>query len=151
MLPLAAAVLAPAAFRARQRRRRLAAVADGGPAAAAAAWQEVLAESTDRGVPAPPTDTVRGAARRVVREHRLDPDAQQAMRQLVGAIEASWYGGLHPGAAELAAPVRTVSAGIAAGSPLPLARRLWPRSLRFGRPARRVAANPDSTTAAPWS
>jgi transglutaminase-like putative cysteine protease len=158
LLPLTAALLGPAAIRARQRRRRLAAVGAGGAAATEAGWREVLAESADRGVRAPSTDTVRGAARRLVREHRFAPGAQQAMRVLVGAVESSWYGDSHPGPAELAAPVRTVLTAISTGSPLSPRGWLWPRSLRT-RPLRNRrttdpratdprASTPDSTNAA---
>ncbi|GAA5119425.1 hypothetical protein GCM10023320_25140 [Pseudonocardia adelaidensis] len=133
--PFVAALLAvvialvPAAMRIRDRRRRLAAVAGGGPEAAGAGWDELLAESTDRGADTPPSDTVRAAARRLVREHHLEPDAQQALRQVIGAVEASWYGGTHPRAGELDEPVRAVAAGIAAGSALSLRGRLLPRSV----------------------
>jgi hypothetical protein len=121
--------LVPASLRVRDRRRRLAAVARGGPEAAGAGWDELLAESTDRGAECPPSDTVRAAARRLVREHHLEPDAQQALRQVIGAVEASWYGGTHPGPGELDAPVRAVATGIAAGSGLSLRGRLLPRSV----------------------
>jgi hypothetical protein len=133
--PFAAALVAlvvelvPAALRARDRRRRLAAVARGGEDAAGAGWEELLAESADRGAECPPSDTVRAAARRLVREHHLEPDAQQALRQVIGAVEASWYGGAHPRPGELDAPVRAVAAGIAAGSALSLRGRLLPRSV----------------------
>nr|WP_239028882.1 transglutaminaseTgpA domain-containing protein [Pseudonocardia acidicola] len=133
--------LAPAGLRALIRRRRLAAVAEGGREAARAAWAELLAESADRGVPSPPSDTVRGAARRLVREHGLDADAQQALRQVVAAVEASWYGGRHPGAGELTAAVRQVRAAIAAGRRRTLRERLMPRSL-LGRGRRDEAATP---------
>jgi hypothetical protein len=146
--PLTGALLGPAAVRARQRRRRLAAITAGGSAATGAAWREVLAESADRGVPAPPTDTVRGAARRLVREHRFGPDAQQAMRVLVGAVESSWYGDLHPGPSELSTPVGTVLTAISSGSPLSPGGWLWPRSLRIRRSPGRPAPSPDSTNAA---
>jgi uncharacterized protein DUF4129 len=121
--------LAPATLRIRDRRRRLAALARGGPEAAGAGWDELLAESTDRGADTPPSDTVRSAARRLVREHHLEPDAQQALRQVIGAVEASWYGGTHPRPGELDEQVRTVAAGIAAGSGLSLRGRLLPRSV----------------------
>jgi transglutaminase-like putative cysteine protease len=121
--------LVPAALRARDRRRRLAAVAQGGEDAAGAGWEELLAESADRGAECPPSDTVRAAARRLVREHHLEPDAQQALRQVIGAVEASWFGGTHPRPGELDAPVRAVAAGIAAGSALSLRGRLLPRSV----------------------
>ncbi|MHA6622083.1 transglutaminase TgpA family protein [Pseudonocardia sp. DLS-67] len=123
------AALIPATMRIRDRRRRLAAVARGGPEAAGAGWDELLAESTDRGADTPPSDTVRSAARRLVREHHLEPDAQQALRQVIGAVESSWYGGTHPGAGELDEPVRAVAAGISAGSGLSLRGRMLPRSV----------------------
>lgn len=135
VLPLAAAlvalvvVLVPAMLRTRDRRRRLASVARGGSDAAGAGWDELLAESADRGADTPPSDTVRAAARRLVREHRLEPDAQQALRQVIGAVEASWYGGTHPRPGELDEQVRAVAAGIAAGSKLSLRGRLLPRSV----------------------
>jgi hypothetical protein len=64
-----------------------------------------------------------------VREHGLESDTQQSLRKVVGAIEASWYGGTHPGRGELDEPVRAVAAGIAAGSQLSLRGRLLPRSV----------------------
>jgi hypothetical protein len=134
LVGLAAAALAPAVIRARQREHRLAAVAAGGAAAADAGWQEVLAESMDRGVPGNRSDTVRATARRLVREHRLGPGTQQALRTVVAGVESSWYGGRHPEPAELLDPIRTVRAGIATGSPISLRRRLLPRSLRTGQP-----------------
>ncbi|GAA1284804.1 DUF3488 and transglutaminase-like domain-containing protein [Pseudonocardia aurantiaca] len=119
----------PAGLRVLDRRRRFAATAAGGPDAAGAGWAELLAESTDRGVEPPPSDTVRATARRLVREHRLEPDAQQALREVVGAVEGSWYGGTHPAPGELDEPVRAVAAGIATGSPLRLRGRLLPPSV----------------------
>jgi transglutaminase-like putative cysteine protease len=148
--------LLPAGVRRRERDRRLAAVAAGGPGAADAGWAELLAASTDRGVAARASDTVRGSARRIVREHHLDGDAQQALREVVVAVEAAWYGvgdrsadrdGPEPGA--LGAAVRIVLAGIAAGSPLPLRGRLLPRSMLAGHPLRRLPAvrEPDGAAA----
>jgi transglutaminase-like putative cysteine protease len=137
------ALLLPAALRSRERRRRLATVNGGGPDAAAAAWAELLAESEDRGVASPPTDTVRAAARRLVHEHHLDDGAQQALRQVVGAVEASWYGGAAPGT-PLAAPVRDVLAGIGADRRPSLRERLLPRSVtRRGLFRRRRPAGPE--------
>ncbi|WP_143517581.1 DUF3488 and transglutaminase-like domain-containing protein [Pseudonocardia sp. MH-G8] len=129
VLAVVLAAFVPAMLRSRDRRRRLSAVAAGGPEAAAAGWDELLAESTDRGAESPPSDTVRSAARRLVREHHLEADAQQALRTVVGAVEASWYGGAHPDPGRLDDSVRTVAAGIAAGSALSLRGRLLPRSV----------------------
>jgi hypothetical protein len=141
----------PAGLRVLDRRRRYAAVAAGGPDAAGAGWAELLATSTDRGVDTSPTDTVRATARRLVREHRLESDAQQALREVVGAVEASWYGGEHPVAGELDDAVRTVADGIAAGSVLRLRARLLPpsvlRSVR-NRGRRPGTARPERENAA---
>lgn len=119
----------PTALRMRARRQRLAAVAGGGPGAAGAAWAELQAESADRGVPTRESDTVRAAARRLVRGHGLDDPAQDGLRMIVSAVEASWYGGAHPSAGELDDAVRRVGAGMAAGSPLSWRQRLLPRSV----------------------
>ena len=128
--------LVPAALRARSRRSRTAVAAGGGPDAAGAAWAELVADSTDRGVPVPPTDTVRAAARRLVREHHLDRGAQDALRAVVTAVEGSWYGGLDPEPGELGGPLAAVRAALATGSPMSWRRRLLPPSLRLRRPAR---------------
>jgi transglutaminase-like putative cysteine protease len=140
---LACAVLAPAYLRARTRKQRLAAVAAGGPGAAAAGWAELLAESTDRGGPAKESDTVRASARRLVREHHLDTDAQQHLRQVVGLVEASWYGDSHPAEGALTEPLAAVLAAVDAATPLAARDRLLPRSVLSRRPA------PHDNAAAP--
>lgn len=129
MVSVLALALVPRGRRWQLRRRRLAAVHAGGPAAAAAGWAELLAESADRGVRSTPSDTVRGAARRLVREHRLDAEAQEALRVLTGVVEASWYGGQHPGAGDLVGPVNRVRAAIAADRRPTVRERLLPGSL----------------------
>jgi hypothetical protein len=136
---LLCAALVPSALRSRERRRRLTKVGGGGPDAAAAAWAELLAESRDRGAPTPRSDTVRSGARRLVHEHQLDGSAQQALRSLVGAVEASWYGGTQPASGDLAGPLGTVRTAIAADRRLTLRERLLPRSVisrRRATPAR---------------
>ncbi len=132
------AALVPAALRSRRRRHRLATVDGGGPDAASAAWEELSAASEDRGVEYPPTDTVRAGARRLVREHHLDDGAQQALRDVVGSVESSWYGGGGP-VGDLAGPVRSVLAGVAASRKLSLRERLLPRSVVRRRTADRGA------------
>jgi len=148
VLLVTAAALVPAGLRALARRRRLAAVSAGGPEAAGAGWAEVLAESIDRGVVHPQTDTVRGSARRIVREHVLDGDAQQALREVVGAVEASWYGGMHPAPGELEEPVRAVRAGIATKGSLSVRGRLLPRSVMRRTPAEQPTPATERETAA---
>jgi hypothetical protein len=127
----------------------LAAAAIGGPGAADAAWAELLAESADRGVPGRPTDTVRGAARRLVDEHGLDEEAVEAVRAVVGIVEESWYGGVDPAPGALVGPVRAALDGIDAGSPLGLRRRLLPPSVvdtARGRLRRRRGPAADGAT-----
>jgi hypothetical protein len=136
-------VLTPAYLRDRARKQRLAAVAAGGPGAASAGWAELLAESTDRGVPAKESDTVRAAARRLVREHHLDGAAQQHLRQVVGLVEASWYGGVHPAAGVLTEPLAGVLAAVATASPLSVRERLLPRSV-LQRARRRPVPHDDA-------
>ncbi|GAA3229880.1 hypothetical protein GCM10017691_22340 [Pseudonocardia petroleophila] len=136
--------LVPALLRALRGRSRLAGATAGGEGAAAAAWEEIVAASVDRRVPVPATDTVRAAARRLVREHRLDAAAQDAVRAVVTAVEASWFGDRHPAPGELTAPVRTVRAAIAAGSPITLRARLLPPSVLTRPP--RPAPDPATTS-----
>lgn len=138
LLLAAGTALVPAGLRSRERRRRLTAVDGGGPDAAGAAWAEILAESEDRGVSSPHSDTVRSGARRLVREHHLDAGAQEALREVVTAVEASWYGGVEPAEEELAAPVRTVREAIVAGRALSLRERLLPRSVASREALRRM-------------
>ncbi|MGH3612972.1 MAG: transglutaminaseTgpA domain-containing protein [Pseudonocardia sp.] len=135
---LALGVAAPAGRRALDRRRRLAAVRAGGPAAAGAAWAELLAESVDRGAPGQASDTVRTAARHMVREHHLGDEGQQALRSVVAAVESSWYGDKHPEPAALDGSVQDVRRAIAAGSPLGLRGRLLPRSVLNRLPRHRL-------------
>ena len=40
----------------------------------------------------PPSDTLRVAATRMVREHDLDAEGRDSLRTLVGEVERSWYG-----------------------------------------------------------
>lgn len=143
LLLVVLSALVPAALRALRARSRLAAAAAGGPGSAGAAWDELVATSVDRRVPVPATDTVRAAARRLVREHRLDAAAQDAVRTVVGAVEASWFGDRHPGPGELTVPVRAVRDAIVAGSPVTLRARLLPPSV-LARPER-PAADPAMT------
>jgi transglutaminase-like putative cysteine protease len=140
LLLLAALVTGPATIRGWQRRGRLRAVAAGGPGAATAAWQELLAESWDRGTPVPGTDTVRLAANRLARDHGLDDAGRRGLRAVVGAIEHSWYGGVTRTDSGLAEGLRQVRESFRRNAPLALRARLLPRSVL--RPAR-----PDASTA----
>jgi transglutaminase-like putative cysteine protease len=130
-VPLVLAVLAaaPAVVRTLRRRERLHAVASLGPAAANAAWQELMAESVDRGTRIASTETVRSAARRLVREHNLDEQGRDGLRSVVGAVEQSWYSA-RPGAdPALPAAVDEVRRSMARNAPLALRAKVLPRSV----------------------
>ncbi|MGO1049868.1 transglutaminase family protein [Crossiella sp. CA198] len=128
------ALAVPSWLRRYLRDRRLHAVALGGPDAAGAAWQELMAASVDRGSAAAGTETVRAAARKLVREHKLDERGQNGLRTIIGAVERSWYGGAPHPEPELFAAVRQVLESLTASSPLGWRSRLFPPSVL--RPAR---------------
>ncbi|MGD9991569.1 MAG: hypothetical protein AB7S91_32680, partial [Pseudonocardia sp.] len=140
------ALVLPSLLRRGQRRRRLAAAGAGGPDAAEQAWAEIVAESTDRGLTIPDTDTVRGAARRLVSAHSLGDPARDALRALVTEVEAARYAGApsQTDGAALTAAVGTVREAMAEGTPVGPARRLFPRSVT----SRRTAAPAKDATPA---
>jgi transglutaminase-like putative cysteine protease len=139
---VAAVVAAPALLRVRRRRHRLAAAAAGGPGAADAAWDELLAESADRGAPGRATDTVRAAARRLADGHGLDEGARRALGTVVGIVEESWYGGVDAAPDALTAPLRAVLDAVAAGTPRGVRGTLLPRSV-VGAPGHRAPRGRD--------
>lgn len=130
-VPLLAALttLAPVVVRSARRRRRLRLAAAGGPDAAGAAWEEVLAESLDRGVEVPESESVRATARRLAREHSLDEPGRSGLRALVGAVERSWYGSGSAVDPALPALLETVRASMARCAPAGRGARLLPRSV----------------------
>jgi hypothetical protein len=123
------AVAAPAAVRAWRRRRRLHQIAALGSEAAGAAWAEIIAESVDRGTVVPPTETVRAAGRRLAREHELDEPGREALRQLITAVEGSWYGGRETADPALVAAVDELRASMHRTAPLAFTARVLPRSV----------------------
>lgn len=82
----------PAALREIGRRRRLNLVGSHAPGAADAAWNELLAECADRGVPIPASDTVRVAGQKLASKHHLDDEGKDGLRTVIGVVERSWYG-----------------------------------------------------------
>ncbi|SHF34141.1 transglutaminase family protein [Streptoalloteichus hindustanus] len=128
LLALALGAL-PALVRDAQRRARLRAVAVGGPGATDAAWQELLAESRDRGGVVAESDTVRGAARKLAHEHGLDEAGQSALRVVISTVERDWYGGVPPTGPELPEAVGEVRESLRRNAPLALRDRFLPRSV----------------------
>ena len=120
---------APGFVRQWQRRARRHAIHRNQPTAPSAAWEELLAESVDRGAEVIPAETVRTTARRLAREHDLDDEGKRALRTLVGAVERSWYGGRADPDPDLPHAFDDVVAGMRRSSPLALRARLLPRSV----------------------
>jgi hypothetical protein len=128
--------LIPLTVRELRRRWRLHLVGIGGPDAVSAAWEEVLAESADRGVVPPVGETVRVAAGRLADEHALDEPGQAALQTLVGAVERTWYGGNSAGSSsapdadrELSGALDAVRTSLARCAPPSRMARLLPRSV----------------------
>lgn len=121
-------VLTPGLWRRHQYSRRAGLARAGGDGAATAAWDEVLAASRDHGIPVPPGDTVRAAADRIIERHGLSGRPAEALRELAGRVEASWYGGMLPGPGTLDGLVDEARTAIAAGG-TPLRARVLPASV----------------------
>ena len=127
----------PMGVREARRRRRLHLVSVGGPHAVSAAWDEVLAESADRGVVPPIGETVRARAQRLVDEIGLDEPGRTGLNILVNAVERSWYAGVsRVGGSgprdtdhELRSSMDAVLASIARSAPLTRTARVLPRSV----------------------
>ncbi|MFC7616784.1 DUF3488 and DUF4129 domain-containing transglutaminase family protein [Actinokineospora soli] len=120
----------PAAVRGwRRHAHRHAIAVPGAIDPATAAWREILAESTDRGVPIPESDTVRIAARRMAKDHSLDEPSKQALRTVVDSVERSWYAGRPDPDPHLRAAFDEVVAGLRRTSPLAFKSRVVPRSV----------------------
>ncbi|MFD7657596.1 DUF3488 and DUF4129 domain-containing transglutaminase family protein [Actinosynnema sp. NPDC059797] len=133
-LVLLAAAAAPAGVREWRRRARLRAVAGLGPDAAGAAWQELVAESVDRGTRVPNTETVRAAARRLVKAHNLDERGRDGLRAVVGAVERSWYSARAEADPSLPRAVDEVRASMNRNAPLALKAKVLPRSVLQSKP-----------------
>ncbi|GAA1271739.1 DUF3488 and transglutaminase-like domain-containing protein [Saccharothrix xinjiangensis] len=133
-LVLVAAAVAPAGIREWRRRARLRAVAGLGPDAAGAAWQELVAESVDRGTRVPNTETVRAAARRLVKAHNLDEQGRDGLRAVVGAVERSWYSTRAEADPSLPRAVDEVRASMNRNAPLALKAKVLPRSVLQPKP-----------------
>lgn len=135
---------APAGVREWRRRHRHRVMTRRGPGAADAAWDELLAESWDRGTEVERGDTVRTTANRMARVHGLDSQGRQGLQTLVGEVERSWYG--VPGSATpvVAESFDSVRNSMHRMAPLPWQARLLPRSVL--RPMRTPAADEPTET-----
>jgi transglutaminase-like putative cysteine protease len=148
-VPLALLGLAavPAGLRVLRKRSRLNRVQAQDPSAAMAAWDEVLAESWDRGVIVSDTETVRTAAQRLVKEHKLDDDGQEGLRTMIGVLERSWYSTAPGPDPALPQAFERVRHSLDRNAPLALRAKLLPRSIL--RPRRRTTSADTTQEQAP--
>ncbi len=135
LLVVVGAVMTPMLVRVVRRHNRLHAVTALGPGAATAAWAELMAESIDRGAAVPPAETIRTAARRLVREHNLDDAGRDGLRVLIGAIERAWYSPNPVADPSLPAALAAVRQSLRQNAPLSLRARLFPKSVLRPSPA----------------
>lgn len=126
---LLAGLLGPSAARDVGRRRRLQEIVGQRPGAADAAWSELRAECADRGLPIPPSDTVRVAGQKLAAKHHLDDEGRDGLRTVIGVVEKSWYGEDSEGDPTLPSAFDHLRRSLHRNAPLSWKGRLFPRSL----------------------
>ncbi|UOX89957.1 DUF3488 and transglutaminase-like domain-containing protein [Amycolatopsis sp. FBCC-B4732] len=126
---LLAGLLGPSAARDVGRRRRLQEIVGHRPGAADAAWSELRAECADRGLPIPPSDTVRVAGQKLAAKHHLDDEGREGLRTVIGVVERSWYGGEGEGDPTLPSAFDHLRRSLHRNAPLSWKGRLFPKSL----------------------
>jgi hypothetical protein len=126
---LLAALLGPSAARDVGRRRRLQEIVGQRPGAADAAWSELRAECADRGLPIPPSDTVRVAGQKLAKKHHLDDEGREGLRTVIGVVERSWYGEDGEGDPTLPSAFDHLRRSLHRNAPLSWKGRLFPRSI----------------------
>lgn len=126
---LLAGLLGPSAARDVGRRRRLQEIVGQRPGAADAAWSELRAECADRGLPIPPSDTVRVAGQKLAAKHHLDDEGREGLRTVIGVVEKSWYGEDGEGDPTLPPAFDHLRRSLHRNAPLSWKGRLFPRSL----------------------
>ncbi|NIH81227.1 transglutaminase TgpA family protein [Amycolatopsis viridis] len=129
LLLLAVAGLAPVVLREIHRHRRLTAIGEGRPGAADAAWAELMDECTDRGMPIPPSDTVRTAAQKLATQHHLDDEGKAHLRTVIGAVERSWYSPAEAMDENFASAFQGLRRSLERNAPMSWRGRLFPRSV----------------------
>jgi hypothetical protein len=126
---LLAGLLGPSAARDVGRRRRLQEIVGRRPGAADAAWSELRAECADRGLPIPPSDTVRVAGQKLAQKHHLDDEGREGLRTVIGVVERSWYGAEDEPDPTLPPAFDHLRRSLHRNAPLSWKGRLFPRSL----------------------
>ncbi|VVJ20990.1 FIG001454: Transglutaminase-like enzymes [Amycolatopsis camponoti] len=126
---LLAGLLGPSAARDVGRRRRLQEIVGQRPGAADAAWSELRAECADRGLPIPPSDTVRVAGQKLAAKHHLDDEGRDGLRTVIGVVEKSWYGENGDADPTLPPAFDHLRRSLHRNAPLSWKGRLFPKSL----------------------
>ncbi|MGW4526360.1 transglutaminase family protein [Amycolatopsis sp. NPDC004378] len=126
---LLAGLLGPSAARDVGRRRRLQEIVGQRPGAADAAWSELRAECADRGLPIPPSDTVRVAGQKLAAKHHLDDEGREGLRTVIGVVERSWYGADDEPDPTLPPAFDHLRRSLHRNAPLSWKGRLFPKSL----------------------
>jgi hypothetical protein len=129
LLILVGGIGAPAMIRDFNRRRRLQVITSHTPGAADAAWHELMDECADRGLPIPPSDTVRVAGQKLVQRHHLDEEGRNGLRAVIGVVEKSWYGNAGDEDPTLAPAFDELRQSLRRNAPMSWRGRLFPRSL----------------------
>ncbi|WP_370948272.1 DUF3488 and DUF4129 domain-containing transglutaminase family protein [Amycolatopsis sp. cg5] len=120
---------APALIRDFTRRRRLQAISSLSPGAADAAWQELMAECTDRGLPIPESDTVRVAGQKLAQKHHLDDEGREGLRTVIGVVERSWYSDGSPMDPRLDPAFDGLRRSLRRNAPMSWKGKLFPKSI----------------------
>ncbi|MEA5363676.1 DUF3488 and transglutaminase-like domain-containing protein [Amycolatopsis sp., V23-08] len=126
---LLAGLLGPSAARDVGRRRRLQEIVGQRPGAADAAWSELRAECADRGLPIPPSDTVRVAGQKLAAKHHLDDEGREGLRTVIGVVERSWYGETADPDPTLPTAFDHLRRSLHRNAPMSWKGRLFPRSI----------------------
>jgi transglutaminase-like putative cysteine protease len=130
-VPLALLLIAgiPAGLRLWRQHDRMSSVRARRWDAPQAAWDELLAESWDRGTLIQETETVRATARRLAKEHNLDDEGKDGLRVVVSVVERSWYGASDEPDSSLEPAFERVRNSLRRNAPLALRAKLLPRSV----------------------
>jgi transglutaminase-like putative cysteine protease len=111
------------------RQRRLTVIRSQDPDAATAAWQELLDDCVDRGIPVQTTGTARSIAQDLIRHHDLEEADQAPLNTVVSGLERSWYSAAPEANPHLAPAFTQLREDLRRQVPLPWWARIFPKSV----------------------
>lgn len=128
----------PVGVREARRRRRIGVVARREPGFAETAWLVVLDELRDRGTQLDASQTLRAAVTDIVDKHGIDATGEQALNDIVIAVEYEWYAPQGQQApTSIPESLHAALESLHRCSPLSWRDRLLPRSILPRRPPAR--------------